>query len=120
MAVELATRHPPAGLMIFSAYTSMADAGSRLYPFLPVRLLLKHRFENLAKIGRIQCPIVIGHGTIDELVPFDMSDLLAAAAGGPVTRVRVEQAGHNDFWIAGLALILPAARELIKTVAREK
>ena len=98
MAVDLAARKPAAGLAIFSAFTSMAAEGRYHYPFLPVGLMLKHRFESLQKIPRVTCPIVIGHGVKDTIVPYYMSDQLAAAAKAPIiARIRAEKTEHNDF-----------------------
>ena len=45
--------------------------------------------------------MLIVHGAIDDLIPPKMSDALAAAAGGPVTRLRVEGARHNDLFDVG-------------------
>jgi uncharacterized protein len=117
VAVDLASRKPVAGLMLFSAFTSMSDAGQRLFPVLPVRWLLRHRFNSLAKISRINCPVILAHGTVDDLVPFDMSETLAKAVKGPVTRIRVEGTGHNDFWQGGARLVLPAVGQLVDEVA---
>ena len=85
VAVDLASRKPVAGLIIFSAFTSGVDMGRRLMPFFPVSLLLRHRFDSLHKIPQVECPILIGHGRRDRIVPFDMGQRLAAAAKGPVT-----------------------------------
>jgi pimeloyl-ACP methyl ester carboxylesterase len=101
VAVDLASRREVAGLAVFSAFTSMGDMARTLYPFLPgVTTLLRHRFESEAKIARVTCPILIGHGRLDRAIPFAMSERLAAAAGGPVTRFAVET-DHNDFFVTG-------------------
>ena len=68
----------------------MGDAGQRLYPFLPVKLLLKHRFLSIEKIPAIKCPTILAHGRRDTLVPFSMCGELAKAAGGPVTQIPIE------------------------------
>ena len=61
----------------------MADMSRRSFPFLPPSLLLRHRFDSLAKIGHVTCPILIGHGRRDDDRPLAMSDRLAAAADAP-------------------------------------
>jgi uncharacterized protein len=101
VAIDLASRKPVAGLVAYSSFTSMSDLALRHYPYLPAPLLLIHRFESRRKIAGIRCPILIGHGKRDELVPYAMSDVLAAAAGGPVTRFSEENADHNDFFAIG-------------------
>jgi hypothetical protein len=105
VAVDLASRRPAAGLIMFSSFTSGVDMARRIAPFLPVSLLLRHRFDNIGKIRRVTCPILIGHGRRDSLVPFDMGKRLAAAAKAPVTTLWIDEADHNDFLdVAGLRL----------------
>jgi fermentation-respiration switch protein FrsA (DUF1100 family) len=97
VAVDLASRRPAAGLIMLSSFTGGVDMARRIAPFLPVSLLLRHRFDNLGKIGRVTCPILIGHGRRDSIVPFDMGKRLAAAAKAPVTTLWIDEADHNDF-----------------------
>lgn len=97
VAVDLATRRPAAGLIMLSSFTSAVDMARRIVPFLPASLLLRHRFESLDKIKRIQSPALIGHGRRDGIIPFSMAERLAAAAGGPVTTLWIDDADHNDF-----------------------
>ncbi len=102
VAIDLATRRPVAGLIVFSAFTSGVDMARRLLPFLPVSLLLHHRFDNLSKIRQVGCPVLIGHGRLDSMIPFSMAEQLAAAAKSPVTTLWIAQADHNDFFdVAG-------------------
>jgi fermentation-respiration switch protein FrsA (DUF1100 family) len=101
VAVGLASRRPVAGLMIFSTFTSAADMGKRMLPFLPVKLLLTHRFDSVTKIAAIQAPILIAHGRQDTIVPFDMAETLANTAkrsGKTVETLWLDHAGHNDFY----------------------
>ena len=101
VAIDLAAREPVAGVVTFSGFTSMTDMARRNFPLLPARLLLRHRFASESKLPRVTCPILIGHGRDDNLIPFAMADRLAAAAKGPVTRFAVDHAGHNDFFLIG-------------------
>jgi fermentation-respiration switch protein FrsA (DUF1100 family) len=102
VAIDLARRRAVAGLIVFCTFTSGVEMGRRLLPFLPVSLLLAHRFDNLSKIPHVGCPILIGHGRLDSIIPFSMAEQLAAAATGPVTTLWIAQADHNDFFdVAG-------------------
>jgi pimeloyl-ACP methyl ester carboxylesterase len=101
VAIDLASRRQVGGLIAFSSFTSMVEMSHRILPFVPARLLLRHRFDSLKKIQHITCPILIGHGRLDGVVPFDMGQELAAKAKGPVTTLWVDQAEHNDFFDAG-------------------
>jgi fermentation-respiration switch protein FrsA (DUF1100 family) len=67
---------------------------------------MRYRFDNLSKVAEISCPILIVHGTEDELVPLAMAGRLAAAAKGKATRYNVIGGGHNDvFKVGGIALL---------------
>lgn len=102
VAIDLAARRPVAGLIAFSSFTSGIDMAHRLVPFLPASLLLRHRFDNVRKIPTITCPILIGHGRQDRIVPFEMGERLARAARAPVTTLWIDEADHNDFFaVAG-------------------
>ncbi len=102
VAVDLASRRPPAGLFMFSSFTSGVDMAHRIVPFLPASVLLRHRFDNIRKIRKITCPILIGHGRGDQIVPFEMGKRLAAAARAPVNTLWIDDADHNDFYdVAG-------------------
>ena len=101
VAIDLAAHRQVGGLIAFSSFTSVVDMAHRLLPLVPVRLLLRHRFENLKKIQKITCPILIGHGRLDHLIPFEMGQELAAKSKGPVTTLWIDRADHNDFFEVG-------------------
>jgi pimeloyl-ACP methyl ester carboxylesterase len=113
VAVDLALRRPIAGLALFSSFTSMADMARRSFPFLPVSLLLRHRFESDRKIPSVRCPILIGHGLSDSIVPPVMADRLEALARARVTRLGIEGADHNDFFAIGHGRIFTALDEFL-------
>lgn len=100
-AIDLASRRPVAGIVTISAFTNLAEMAHQVVRWFPVSLILKYRFDNVAKLPRISCPMLIVHGTQDELVPFRMAKTLAAAAKGNVQRFNVEGAGHNDVFDVG-------------------
>jgi fermentation-respiration switch protein FrsA (DUF1100 family) len=101
VAIDLASRRDIAGIITLSAFTSMPDMGRKLMPWLPTSLILKYRFDNEKKLAEISRPILIIHGTDDDIVPFSMAPRLAAAAKGKVTRFNVQGAGHNDIFDTG-------------------
>lgn len=118
VALDLAARQPVAGVATFCTFTSMGEMAQTVVPFLPSSLLLMHRFENLAKIPQVGCPVLIGHGRADPLIPFAMADRLAAAAQGPVTRITIDEAGHNDFFTTGWDRIEIPFRQFIAQLPR--
>ncbi len=119
MAIDLASRRPVAGLMTFSTFTSMAEMGHATLPMVPtflIRGLLKHPFANESKMHLIHCPTFIAHGLEDDLVPYRMSDRLAKAAGGMVTRLDVPDTHHNDFFEVHPGQIWPAVHAFLERV----
>jgi len=83
VATEIAKDKNFAGIILESPFTSMIDAGKAKYPFLPVRLLLKDKYESNKKIKNIKSPILIMHGKIDKIVPFYMGEKMYQLANNP-------------------------------------
>lgn len=93
-AIELAVNEPVAGLILQSAFTSVYRVMTR-WPLLPF-----DKFENLRKIDRVRCPVLVMHGRDDEVVPFYHGEALFAAIRAPKAHLWSDRAGHNDFeWI---------------------
>ena len=61
----------------------MIDAAKNVYPYFPINLLLKDRYENDKKIMDITSPILIMHGEADNIVPFWMGKKLYELANDP-------------------------------------
>ncbi len=74
VAADLASRKKAGKLILCSGFTSLPDIGQKLYPFLPVRWLLKYKFNNADKIPRINAEILFLHGTADRVIPKEMSE----------------------------------------------
>lgn len=94
-AVELATRHDHRALVLIYTFTSLPDAAKSHFPFLPVKTLMRTRFDNLSKIARCPRPVFLVHGTADKVVPFGHSEQLYAAANEPKEFVRLDGVGHS-------------------------
>mgnify|MGYP001973178758 CR=1 FL=1 len=72
VAVDLASKHSFAGIILESPFTSMLELSKIYYPYLPVNLLLKDRYESINKIKKINFPKMVMHGQKDKIVPFEM------------------------------------------------
>jgi uncharacterized protein len=99
VAIELAIKHPEAaGLIVQSSFTSMADMveGYSLMRIFPVRLLLKQRFNSIAKVPSLRMPVLFVHGTADPLIPATMSKTLYASSPQPKELLLVPDAKHNN------------------------
>ena len=72
------------------------DAAQGQYPYVPVRPLLKDRFDSLSRIARVRAPILVMQGSADRLVPPAMGRALMQAATAPTELWVAEGAGHED------------------------
>jgi len=61
----------------------MIDAAKNKYPFLPIRFLLKDKYESNKKIKNIKSPLLIMHGEVDKIVPFWMGKKMYDIANEP-------------------------------------
>jgi len=94
VSIELARRRDPARLIVEATFTSLPDIGARAYPWLPVHLLSRIRYDNIAKAPELTLPVLVLHSPEDELVPFAHAHRLYDALGGE--RRLVETGGpHN-------------------------
>lgn len=96
VAVALAAERPVKALVLTTPFDSLASVGQRHYPWLPVGLLLRHRFDSLALASAAKQPALVITATGDTVIPPEHADRLAAAWGGPVQSLRLAGRGHND------------------------
>ncbi len=89
-SVYLATRHPVAGLIVESSFVSIFRVVTRI-PILPF-----DKFPSLARIRQIRCPVLIIHGTQDDVIPLWHGQQLYGAVRSPKQVFWVEGADHND------------------------
>ena len=95
VAAWLARAHHPRLLILESPYFSLRDLAGRSVPFVP-RFLLKYQLRTDLWIGEAACPVVLIHGTQDEVIPHESSVRLLPLIRSPHELVSVEGAGHND------------------------
>lgn len=96
VATYLATQRPVGRLVLVTPYDSIAAVAQAAYPFVMVDLLLRHRFDSIARAPSIDAPALILAGGADTLIPPSHAAALARAWRGPVTHVVLPRAGHND------------------------
>ena len=99
VAVDLAARKRCAGLILSAPFTSARAMARRMFRIPFIEYFPRTRFDNLGKIAQIRTPVLILHGTQDELVPFEMGKRLFEVANEPKTLFPVEGAGHNDIYV---------------------
>lgn len=124
VAVRLASelslnKTPPAGVILRSTFSSLTDAASSHFPFIPARWLLIDRFPNDQRIRDVTCPLLLLHGRRDTIVPIRLGQKLFAAApdksASGIAKVFVElpQADHNDVMESSRPEVSKAIREFL-------
>ena len=103
VAVQLAARRSFQGVILITPFDSLVAVAERHYRVLPVRQLLRHRFDSLALAPRVGSALLCIVATQDEVIPPEHARRLYDAWGGPKQMVTL-RAGHNsvdeqpDYW----------------------
>jgi dienelactone hydrolase len=95
VAVQVAAARSVRCVVLTSPFSSARAVAAGIYPWLPVRWLMRHPFDSTRHAGALTVPALILVGAADQLIPRAHSDELAAAWGGPVT-VRAFAGGTHD------------------------
>jgi uncharacterized protein len=96
LAAHVAAERPVAGVILVSPYDSLAAVGSHHYPFLPVSLLLKHRFDAEPDARRCRMPLLTIVASSDSIIPVDRSRALYDAWAGSKGWLVVPGTDHNS------------------------
>ena len=118
IALDLAVKHSDlAGLITEGTFTSIEDmAGlSKVFKLFLLNWLVTQRFDSINKIESLQVPILILHGTDDEVIPLSMAKELFAAAPEPKQLELFPRAGHNNLPEFGDRQFLQTLKQFIKT-----
>ena len=83
IATEISQNNNFAGLVLETPFTSMIEAAKNFYPYIPVSLLLKDKYDNHNKIKNINIPVLVMHGEVDQIVPFWMGQKIYEMANQP-------------------------------------
>jgi fermentation-respiration switch protein FrsA (DUF1100 family) len=96
VAVALAASHPVDRMVLEAPYSSIVDVAASVFPYLPVRWLMKDTFRSDLRIAHVKVPLLVLHGGRDRVVPMRFGERLFALAHEPKRLVRFPDAGHND------------------------
>jgi fermentation-respiration switch protein FrsA (DUF1100 family) len=96
IATHTASKNNPAKLILETPFYNLLEIAKKRFPVLPVKWLLKYKFESDKYINNISCPITIFHGTDDTVVPYESGKKLFRLASGKKEFITVEGGGHND------------------------
>ena len=113
VVAALQARRPPAGVVLRSPFTELADVGAHHYPWLPVRVLLRDRYAVEERLATSDVPVTVVYGDRDTVVPSALSARVADRAGVLHERVVLAGADHNDAVMVG-----PAVAAAVERLAR--
>jgi hypothetical protein len=94
-AVFLASQKKLDAVILVTPFDSLVDVARRHYPFLPVGLMLRHRFDSFDLAPRITAPLLCLIAERDEVIPAVHGERLFEAWGGAKKKVFLQEAGHN-------------------------
>ncbi|HEY9073403.1 MAG TPA: alpha/beta hydrolase [Desulfobaccales bacterium] len=100
LATDLAARLPCRALILESAFTNSSDMAKLLAPFM-FDWRPSIPYDNLGKIAKLKAPLLIIHGSDDEIIPVEMGRRLYAAAREPKELYIIPGAHHNDTYVVG-------------------
>ena len=111
-SVYLAEKEQAAGLVLISPFKSTFRVATR------VKILPWDIFDNLKRIKAVEMPLLVIHGTVDEVVPVSHGKALFEKDRGEKELLLLEGVGHNDIWASAgdevAAKVSEFARKVVK------
>ncbi|TVR09453.1 MAG: alpha/beta fold hydrolase [Planctomycetota bacterium] len=100
VAIHIAAKaeHPPAGLIVESAFADLHQAARDSFPFLPITWVARHQFPNSERIATVNAPILIMHSQEDEMIGYHHAEQLHAATTTKDARLVPLRGSHNHGW----------------------
>ncbi|MCK5571063.1 MAG: alpha/beta hydrolase [Spirochaetes bacterium] len=95
IAAWLARESRPKALIIESSFTSIRNAAVDMYPFLPLKILLRYNYSTMDYLAQVKCPVLIVHSRDDELIPFSHGQRLFEIANNPKEFLEIS-GSHNE------------------------
>jgi hypothetical protein len=97
VAIAIGAGQGAQALVLENAFSRMTDVAAFHYPWLPVRRLMRNRYDSLARIAQFRGPVLQSHGTADEIVPLELArELFDAIPTHCKQFLKFPGLGHND------------------------
>ena len=97
IATQLSSNRNPKKLLLETPFYNLTDGAQNRFPWLPIKLLLKYRFESNRYIKNVSCPVAIFHGTEDSVVPYTSGrKLFDTIENEQKTFYQIENGDHNN------------------------
>lgn len=102
-SILASSQQPPDKIVLITPFDTFARVAAGHFPFLPVRLILKDKWDNIRALKRYNGPVEIFAARADTVIP--MSHAKALAASKPSAEFHEIKGGHNDWSAGGKVLI---------------
>ncbi len=110
VAIHVSGHRPVSQLLLITPFDSLQDIAAKQFPLVPVRWLLRERYDAGLVAGRITAPTQILVAERDELIPRTSTErLYTRFAPGIATLMVIPDADHNS--IAAKAEFVSALRD---------
>ena len=96
VALALAAEHPVSRIVLEAPFLSAVDIAAGVYPYMPVRWLMKDQFRSDLRVAKVKAPVLILHGDRDNVVPIASGQLLYKLIASPKRFVRLAGGGHEN------------------------
>ncbi|HEX6689591.1 MAG TPA: alpha/beta hydrolase [Burkholderiales bacterium] len=95
-AVYLASERKVSSVVLVTPFDSLVEVAKHHYPYLPVRLMLRHPFESVERAPKLSMPLLCIAAERDQVIPAAHARRLYDAWGGPKQWVELPGADHNS------------------------
>lgn len=82
-AVAVASQGGAKAMVLERTFDRMVNVAADRYPFVPVHLLMRNRYDSIAKLTVYKDPLVVVHGTDDSIISIDHGKRLFTTSGSP-------------------------------------
>ena len=97
IAIHLASCRPVARLVLVTPYNSIEELAARQFPYLPITLLLRDKFESWRYAGAISAPTLVIAAELDDVIPLNSTESLFSRLNPAIASIAVvREAGHNS------------------------
>jgi pimeloyl-ACP methyl ester carboxylesterase len=100
VAVQSASHHPGdiGAVIALSPWLSLKTVAREHYPSWLVTLLLKEDYDLASGLKKLNIPVLIIHGTLDEIIPVSHGRELAKTSSLIIRYLELPRAGHGDLF----------------------
>jgi alpha-beta hydrolase superfamily lysophospholipase len=99
IAAQVIRHHPFDGLILQSTFTNLPDMARAAFPRLPLHLFSGPLFDTLSSVRNLKVPLLLIHGSEDEVCPKTMAQKLYDACGSTRMLYLVEGGLHKDLFV---------------------